>query len=484
MTIHSDWARLLKEECPRAFLTNTPRSKFGVGIIDGHLQLMCLHNKLSSWKCFVNYLFLRPIMKLFDAGCPRVVLCFDCYDNVPVYKNMTQLKRSKGHKVCVFNADQDLPRNIPDDPMLFLMNRDFKKKVIDLVCTMLPKMVELRPTQELFIDYKRVIRYTGGGVANGGMVPSVVGGLEQMGESDVKYARYVDMFGNALVHAIDGDYLAIALLYYCMHGIKDDNKIFIFRQLSSLKSKKSGAQPTKKLKNVDGFGDVGIGFCDGCDLDTDGVVGGVCDGLGKRKEPHQPLKKKEAAVKGWVDMQMLFVTIANCVFQNFSDGRPVNIETQKPFTNGDAVHSAVILMLSAGTDFSRGLPFLGPKTIWDTLPSLCDVLLRAASCDVDEGLWVDGVVAKLYKTSYVRHLPSNCLTLTSILKHLMKSSLSSTTKSKLPTQFQVETSIKNVKWVVRYWKTHNGLVDTPLDGSNGFSSCENTRQVIFTDKSL
>jgi hypothetical protein len=92
MTIHSDWARLLKEECPRAFLTNTPRSKFGVGIIDGHLQLMCLHNKLSSWKCFVNYLFLRPIMKLFDAGCPRVVLCFDCYDNVPVYKNMTQLK--------------------------------------------------------------------------------------------------------------------------------------------------------------------------------------------------------------------------------------------------------------------------------------------------------------------------------------------------------------------------------------------------------
>jgi hypothetical protein len=316
------------------------------------------------------------------------------------------------------------------------------------------------------------------------MVPSVVGGLEPMGESDVKYARYVDMFGNALVHAIDGDYLAIALLYYCMHGIKDDNKIFIFRQLSSLKSKKSGAQPAKKLKNVDGFGDVGIGFCDGCDLDTDGVVEGVCDGLGKRKQPQQPLKKKEAAVKGWVDMQMLFVTIANCVFQNFSDGRPVNIETQIPFTNGDAVHSAVILMLSAGTDFSRGLPFLGPKTIWDTLPSLSDVLLRAASCDVDEGLWVDGVVAKLYKTSYVRHLPANCLTLTSILKHLMKSSLSSTTKSKLPTQLQVETSIKNVKWVVRYWKTHNGLVETPLDGSNGFSLCENTRQVIFTDKSL
>ena len=492
MTIHSDWARLLKEECPQAFLTHTPRSKFGVGIIDGHLQLMCLHSKLPSWKCFVNYLFLRPIMKLFDAGCPRVVLCFDCYDNVPVYKNMTQLKRSKGHKVCVFNAEQDLPRMIPDDPMVFLMNRDFKKKVIDLVCAMLPKMIELRPTQEFFIDYKRVIRYGGGGTG-ALLIPTVVSGLAQMGESDVKFARYVGMFGNALVHAIDGDYLAIALLYYCVHGIKDDNKIFIFRQLSSLKpNKKSGGatahpQPTKKLKNVDGFGDVGIGFSSACDLDGDDDDDGGGGGLGKRKQQQQQQlqKKKEGVVKGWVDMQMLFDTIAGCVFQGFFDGRPINSVSQEPFTDGDAVHSAVMLMLCAGTDFSRGLPFLGPKTIWDTLPSISYMLLQAASIhgDVDELLLLDGVVAKLYNTSYVRHLPSDCPSLATVLKHLMKSSLSPGTKSKLPTQVQVENTIKNVKWVVEYWKTHNGLIETPLDGSNGFSWCSDARQVIFTDKS-
>ena len=39
------------------------------------------------------------------------------------------------------------------------------------------------------------------------------------GESDIKFARYVDLYGNALVHAIDGDYMAIALLYYAMRGL-------------------------------------------------------------------------------------------------------------------------------------------------------------------------------------------------------------------------------------------------------------------------
>jgi hypothetical protein len=372
---------------------------------------------------------------------------------------------------------------IPDDPMLFMMNRDFKKKVIDLVCAMLPKMVELKSTQELFIDYKRVIRY-GGGAVGASLIPTVVSGLEPMGESDVKFARYVDMFGNALVHAIDGDYMAIALLYYCMRGIKDDNRIFIFRQLSSLhpsKKAEAAAHSTKKKsKKVEVSEDVGV-VCEDDDSRDDSV-------LGKRKQQQVTCltkQKKEPAAKGWVDMQMLFVTIANCVFQGYLDARPINTISQKPFTDADAVHSAVMLMLSAGTDFSRSLPFLGPKTIWDTLPLLSDELLQAASLNggVDEALFMDGVVTKLYSTSYVRHLPSNCPSLATVLKHLMKSSLSASTKSKLPTQIQVETTIKNVKWVMEYWKTHNGFIETPLDGSNGFSWCQSTREVIFTDKS-
>jgi len=62
MTIHSDWARLLYDECPQAFCPSIPEKKeFGVGVIDGHLQLMCLHTGLKTWETFLQYLFVYPI---------------------------------------------------------------------------------------------------------------------------------------------------------------------------------------------------------------------------------------------------------------------------------------------------------------------------------------------------------------------------------------------------------------------------------------
>jgi len=68
MTIHSDWARLLYNECPQAFLLQTPQIKaqntnknFGVGVIDGHLQLMCLHPGMGTWESFIQCLFVQPI---------------------------------------------------------------------------------------------------------------------------------------------------------------------------------------------------------------------------------------------------------------------------------------------------------------------------------------------------------------------------------------------------------------------------------------
>ena len=84
---------------------------------------------------------------LLDRGCPRVVLCFDCYDNVPEYKNMTQTRRTGLHTVRPFGPDQDLPTEIPSDPMEYLMNRTFKLRVIDYVCEHVPRMLRVRPDQ-------------------------------------------------------------------------------------------------------------------------------------------------------------------------------------------------------------------------------------------------------------------------------------------------------------------------------------------------
>jgi hypothetical protein len=485
MTIHTDWARLLHEECPEAFLKNIPRLRYGVGVIDGHLQLMCLHTKLPSWDAFIKYLFLKPIKTLFDAGCPRVVLCFDCYDNVPVYKNMTQLKRAgkTAQQVCVFDASQDLPKNIPDDPMLYLMNRDFKIKVIDMVCKRIPQMIELQGNQEFIIDYKRVIQYN----RQNKMIPVSMEDLKPMGESDVKFIRYVNLFGNALIHAIDGDYLAIALLYYAKYAeICNTNKIYIYRQLSSLKTKQSSsvAPPAKKLKLQQN--DDGSGFNYQLAVKVVNTTSPYFDSDRKKTE------------KCWVDMQLLFATISQCVWQSLRSvgGRPINCNTMLPFTDGDAVYSAVFLMLCAGTDFSRGFPFIGPKRIWEALPLISTTLLQitsnetpSANADDDlsslkrmqEKMIMDAVIAKIYKCVYANHLSGKVQSLKNMRDQILRSTLSDSTKAKLPTEEQTVTTIKNVLWVMEYWQTHNDAVKTPLDGSNGFVLCPTTRKITFSD---
>jgi hypothetical protein len=439
MTIHSDWSRLFHEECPDAFRTHPPKGHH-VGIIDGHLQLMSLHKALPSWEAFMQYLFVKPTLQLFAAGCPRVVLCFDCYNHVPVYKSMTQLKRVHHHtaarKVCTFNPDHGLPAHIPEDPMLYLMNHDFKIKLVEMLCERVPPMVQAQmpAEREFIIDYKRVVLYSSASI------PRVMTDLVPMGESDVKFCRYVDLYGNALVHAIDGDYLAIALLYYTQRPLGANNSIYIYRQLSTF--------PTGA--------------------------------------PKPAVKKK--VVKCWVNIQMLYLTITHAVWQSAGSAQTLcNLHTRAPFSNADAVQAAVFLMLLAGTDFSRSLPWLGPKRLWDHLPNVIAPLMQAvATADTDDkdttsSMLADLVIAKLYRLVFAKHCSAAGTnnSLRHVMSNLLESKLSPGIKSKLPLHEQVVTTIQNVFWVMAYWKTHNDIIATPLDGTCGF--VRSASQVTFAD---
>jgi len=102
MTIHSDWSRILHEECEEAFSKSAPQCALDIGVIDGHLQLMRLDARMETWECFVRNQFLKPIQTLFNLGCPRVVLCFDNYGAVPVYKTMTQTTRTSKYVIKNF----------------------------------------------------------------------------------------------------------------------------------------------------------------------------------------------------------------------------------------------------------------------------------------------------------------------------------------------------------------------------------------------
>lgn len=385
MTIHSDWSRILHSECPEAFKNSqrpplaprTATGKYNVGVIDGHLQLMRLDVRMLSWECFIRNQFLKPIYEMYSYGCPRVVLCFDDYANVPLYKAMTQnsrmnkmtsgsdrsesaiLKEEKIKLIKAFGPHDSLPSTIPDDPMLYLMNRHFKLKLIDLVCQRIPQLLRMSDRDNEFIlDYKKVVLYQSAfrgapsaasavqvplgsemaaEVAKGVLddqikvvvvdhcdskkrkftsmeahcfhlipSPTIMADMVSLGESDIKFIRYVKKYGNALVHAIDGDYMAIALLYYSTHGIHDDNKIFIYRQFSILNGG-AGAEPSKA----------------------------------------EPKKKTSSEKKCWVDMQLLFSTIAQAMRQS-GYRQVINTRTFEPFDEKDAVFTVVFLMLCGG----------------------------------------------------------------------------------------------------------------------------------------
>jgi hypothetical protein len=432
MTIHSDWSRILHDECSDAFSRRAPTGRMQVGVIDGHLQLMRLDPRMGTWDTFIRNQFLKPIETLFHLGCPRVALCFDNYGAVPAYKSMTQAARSGRHEVKVFHAHDALPATIPEDPMLFLMNRHFKLKLIEMLCERIPPLVGIERGQEFILDYKRVVSYT-----HGPRVPAPVRDMECMGESDVKFCRYVTRYGSALVHAVDGDYMAIALLYYAHRGVRDDNRIFIYRQLSVLPSRKR-KQPEPEEEELVFF---------------------------------RPAPVK-AAPKCWVDMQMVFATLARAVRRGQTD-----------VADQDAVFSMVFLMLCAGTDFSRNVPLLGPKRMWEALPKISAPLVQAVRGEgaLNSKAFLNLVIGRMYAMHYSRHVSATYpLTLATVLDALHRSRLSNTTKGKLPTPERMATTLRNVEWVIRYWSTENGAVETPCDGACGYSRAANG-EITFAD---
>jgi len=131
--------------------------------------------------------------------------------------------------------------------------------------------------------------------------------------------------------------------------------------------------------------------------------------------------------KCWVNMQMVYRTITK-----------VMAEAGVPGSDPNAVFSIVFLMLCAGTDFSRNTPFLGPKRIWDAIPSISNDLLEALR---DQGMeakmFLNCIIAKIYALNYQNHLKGMHPSRTQfkdILFLLQKSKLSEGTKKKLPSE--------------------------------------------------
>lgn len=236
MTIDSGWTRILKENCPSAFLDSLPQNNLPkVVFIDGQIKLM-KSNAILTWEVFYKVQFKKTIEFAFSSGADVVVLGFDNYKHVPDAKAPTQRKRSSKVQTWEFGEDEDLPPVIPDCWPMAIRNRTFKSKVIKMVCNNLRR--------ETFVNKTLVIDWIGTPVIIGSQIklPEVCFSQDaKRGECDIKAFNYMEM-GSLLIMSTDGDYIPIALLQCA----EKKGNVFLYR----VKTKTNQENGVKKRKNI------------------------------------------------------------------------------------------------------------------------------------------------------------------------------------------------------------------------------------------
>jgi hypothetical protein len=70
-----------------------------------------------------------------------------------------------------------------------------------------------------------------------------------MGENDVKFTRFADIYGHSIIHSVDGDFLPVSLMHFEKNVValgkdKDPPRIAVFRLEFNMKTK---AAPVSKL---------------------------------------------------------------------------------------------------------------------------------------------------------------------------------------------------------------------------------------------
>ena len=160
-----------------------------------------------------------------------------------------QVKRRRHLPPVEFHARDALPPCVPAGERWAqcISNRTFKSKVIQLVIHRLTSTLDtLLPgdSQCLIVDYM------GAPVRFSKLAPPTpLSGATMsapLGEADVKFVRYADMFEKLQVDSVDGDSIPIALLHMERGGL---GQISVLRLETKLKEEKdAAAQASKKLK--------------------------------------------------------------------------------------------------------------------------------------------------------------------------------------------------------------------------------------------
>lgn len=446
MTIHSDNVRVMKSEVPHAFRDTYPFKKPPhVAVIDGMPLLMACERNIRSWDDLLRCNFARHIIRYvmsfslycdqhadsltlatdhfrryFRLGCKAVVLLFDDYQRVPASKAITQANRVKKKGEYEFGEGQQLPPTMPDKYNEKLSNRVFKRRVIDMVCNRVLQHITLNPAEKYNRQF--VLDYTGcpimfdaptGSDRFSPASPRFMVEVPPMGEADIKFTRWCEHFqGDTTVFSIDGDFIPIALIHHekkklqlqcSQEGEANDNEAHQQEpfNMSIYRLKYKMPAPASASRK--------------------GSAAAV-QASDMQKQRSQPLREYE-----YVNIPALYNGMVSLFQRIGSPGGCNHALTRDPFRHHYMRLLAVIIGLG-GTDFSRGLPLIGPYTMWEMImdnPSMVESLkslysVRRGQVRVQDAC--HGLACSLYMAKFASHfekassLPQECASVLRKLK--------------------------------------------------------------------
>ena len=425
MTIDSSWIACFKEELPHAFTKAAPFRPKAV-FCDGQIRLMRGYSEgVLTWDRYVWQQFHSHVNRFYEAGASVVVLAFDDYAHVPEAKCMTQTKRRRHLPKLDILEREPLPSTVPSGERWeqCIANRTFKAKIIQLVVQTLPRLLDLSRGRALVIDYAGVpSEYT---KADGQLHTRTLDTLLPLGEADVKFTRYADLYQDLWVDSVDGDSIPIALLHSeaCLRDLTSGTmregdltapppRVAIYRMTTRVEPKEEGEVSRRTFEYV----------------------------------------SVPALYQGLRDV------LAQCI------GRIAS-----PSHEAHYMSMLLALIGLTGTDYTRGMPQLSGKSVFHLMPDVWMALMRSYdpfSGQLDVHGATDTLVAALYAAKYATHVRSVPPTLHHVLETLHGAKLSQRTRDSLPSAERMVCTVRNVNWLLLYWREPL-LVPDPLTVESG-----------------
>lgn len=467
MTIDTSWLSSFKEDIPSAFTQYSPINGVQTIFSDGQIRLMQSPPQQSqTWDEYIRKRFLFWYGSLIKdhPNARTLVIAFDNYEKVPSAKSMTQTNRRKHVQPLPFSSSSPLPCMVPEGEtwMQAMCNRAFKNKVIDMLTLRLPGLLCFAHKHvEVIIDYTVPVKYKWDEKV-GDVVSQELTDMPALGEADVKFTRWCEKYDRVVVDSIDGDCIPIALLHHERMLQQDEEqtrripRVAVYRMCLATEASKEAKKmadasaKTKRKKDEEGKDVV-------------------------KEKKHNPREYE------YVYIHALYVGVINMIRQSIMSLRIISHQRHE-------MHMLVALIALTGTDFSRHLPLVSGRFVFENLGQLWVPLCMAYDCSkrlMKTEVALHNVVSKIYALKFCKHLGGAESTprCDSVLGKIKDSKLSVRTKGNIPSMERLHTTILNCNWVLQYWQCDPETCPDAL-GAEDYGYVQEGGKVNYKDMSV